>query len=547
MTLPKRIKRYGDRGFLVSFDPQINHEVNRSVFRLTSWLQDNFLGGVTAILPAFCSVTVSFDPDQVHAGEVETWLQRAAQDFEQQIHGDAASNVRTVEIPVCYERPFALDAERLEERSGLSWDAFVNAHAAVTYQVMMNGFLPGFAYLASVAEAIQCPRHETPRLEVPAGSVGIADALTGIYPVTAPGGWQIIGRTPISLTDAGGQDFLLKHGDQVAFRRISIAEFRQLEKDNQKITPPQRLDEPEESTLTFIRSGIQTTIQDQGRIGYQAYGVPLSGPMDRASAKAANLLVGNAAGAASFEITLLGPSISFSQTVRIAIVGANLSPTVDGVPVAMNQALVVEAGGTLRFGKRQEGCRCYLAIEGQLDVPQWLGSRSATLPFASRWTPRSLIQMGQEIQVKASSQQCSVAQGSATVDSWRSNLRSMAIKIWPGPEFEMFSTTQQQAIAERPFQITADSNRMGYRLDRSIIEESCRSHDAWQDGIISSNVFPGVIQVPPSGVPVVLMADCQTSGGYARLAVVDSTELDRLGQLAPGDSIRFVWTGLDSP
>ncbi|MEL7496395.1 MAG: biotin-dependent carboxyltransferase family protein [Planctomycetota bacterium] len=303
----------------------------------------------------------------------------------------------------------------------------------------------------------------------------------------------------------------------------------------------------EATELTILSPGIQTTIQDPGRSGHEASGVPAGGAMDLESAIAANRIVGNRDDDPVLEFTLMGPSIRFSNSTHIAITGADLSPTIDSVDVPLWQRLSVSEGVELRFGKRVGGCRGYLAIAGRIDVPSWLGSVSASTQIAATFTPDSIVLKNKAIRV----QQSGLIKLNPRAFSKRDSLTpAEPISIFPGPEFDAFSAAEQSAM-ESSFTIDASSNRMGYRLQQSISSTSSVSgadsefskpaRQVWRQGIISSSVFPGVIQVPPSGQPIVLMRDCQTSGGYSRIAVVDSNHLDALAQLAPGDQVTFRW------
>ena len=282
--------------------------------------------------------------------------------------------------------------------------------------------------------------------------------------------------------------------------------------------------------LHFLKSGLQTTIQDLGRQGVQDLGIPINGAMDKASAQLANQLVGNNANSPVLEITLLGPKIQFEGPCQIAITGADLSAEINGNTIPLFRTINIEHGDVLSFGKPVTGCRAYLAINGKWDIQSWLGSFSASATNTAQTTPDSVIVKDQILEIINGKEKpaISIPQGE------RPSLSVEApIKVYPGPEFEAFSTIEKQSFFGDRFTIGQDSNRMGYRLN-----EALNSYTKKEE-VISSGVIPGTIQITNSGQPIVLMADAQTTGGYPRIANVSSNDLDRLAQFKPGDTVRF--------
>lgn len=282
--------------------------------------------------------------------------------------------------------------------------------------------------------------------------------------------------------------------------------------------------------LHFIKTGLQTTIQDQGRIGYQGMGIPVNGAMDKASAKAANQLVGNEEHGPVLEITLLGPDIRIEGEGQIAITGANLSPKVNGEPVSMYETLDVDDGDMVSFGRPVTGCRSYLAVRGDWQIEPWLGSYSASATKASELTPQSVIQKEQVLEV--SYEEWFPPLTIAQEDQPDLNALNI-ISVLPGPEFSLISNLTIGDFFSQDFKVSNDSNRMGYKLEGKLAHfESARE-------VISSGIIPGTIQVTNAGQPIVLMADAQSSGGYTRLANVITEDLDKLAQMKPGDVVRF--------
>jgi len=381
----------------------------------------------------------------------------------------------------------------------------------------MIGFLPGFAYLGSVDRRLRVDRQREPRLKVAAGSVGLAGQQTGVYPCEAPGGWQIIGRTPVSLYGSnedwqeGECQFLVSPGDDVQFYPIDRTEF----------------------DLLFE----QSRVVPLGRTGYQHLGVPAGGAMDRFSATIANRLVGNADDAVLLEATLMGPTIEIRGDCQIAVTGGDLSPMLDGRPVAMWETVKVVGAQRLSFGSRRSGCRCYLAIAGEFRLPSWLGSVSVSPAGANPATEYRSFK-GETVEVVASPR----ASGKRIFPEVRrpaglmvSEGRAVEIKVQvlPGPEWDWFSAEQQEAFLGGCFEVLPSSSSMGLRLS-GFLDQPLEL-----PVMISSAVVPGVIQVTPSGQPILLMRDAQTTGGYPRIGVVCYEGLDEVAQLCPGDSIRF--------
>lgn len=281
--------------------------------------------------------------------------------------------------------------------------------------------------------------------------------------------------------------------------------------------------------LHFLKAGLFTTVQDQGRLGYQAFGVPTSGALDRSAAELANQIVGNSADSPVLEITLMGPKIKFAGKGEIAITGANLSPTLNGESCASNELLSIRDGDLLQFGRPVFGCRAYLAVRGNWQIPSWLSSRSAITQNGTALTPQSIIQKGTIIQIEPAAENLFTSRTTEVKPTADTSI----IRVLPGPEFEQFSRFSIGEFFGQTYHITPDSNRMGYRL-----KEKLRSFSPNQE-LISSGIIPGTIQITSAGQPIILLADAQTSGGYYRIANVLSEDLDNLAQCKPGDRLRF--------
>lgn len=285
------------------------------------------------------------------------------------------------------------------------------------------------------------------------------------------------------------------------------------------------------STILIVKPGLLTTVQDLGRWGLQSSGVGVAGPMDPFAHRLANALVGNPRDRALLEITLIGPELEFDDARAVAVAGARFELTLDGQPVFPEIPFTVRKGSRLRFGQRVAGARAYLSIQGGISVAPTLGSRSTHL--GSRLggvSGRSLVAGDRLPLGEAGSSALHLAKSPLRRELPDSHVR---VRVLSGPDTERFQSTALDILQSAPYRIGRDSDRMGFRLEGPPID-----HRRGAD--IISDVTPlGVLQVPASGQPLLLMADRQTTGGYARLATVISADIGLAGQLAPGDSISF--------
>jgi antagonist of KipI len=274
-----------------------------------------------------------------------------------------------------------------------------------------------------------------------------------------------------------------------------------------------------------------TTVQDLGRWGHQARGVPVAGPMDVYSHRRANLLVGNDETAAALEVTLIGPELTADGPVVCATAGAEFRVTIDGRPVSTEGPFVVQAGQRIRFGDRGAGARASFAVRGGLDLEATFGSRATSL--ISRMGPLGgrALKTGDVLPIGdvGSASDAPVRAAPLAMPSGGTRLR-----VIPGPQEEMFTSAAFDVLYGSRFIVTPSSNRMGYRLDGPPLQHA-RGAD-----ILSDATPIGTLQVPASGLPILLMADRQTTGGYPKIATVISADLPLAGQLAPGDWIEFV-------
>ena len=215
----------GDSALIVEFEERIDPEVNARTIALAESIQTAAISGVRDVVPTYRSVAVYFDPLHVDYNALIRCIEAEA------AHPAAQRNKKRdpLRIPVCYGGEFGPDLGNVAAFAHMSESEVISVHTASTYRVFMLGFVPGFAYLGIVDRRIAMPRHSTPRVRVPLGTVGIAGVQTGVYPAETPGGWQLIGRTPLKPFDASRADpFLMKAGDAVQFYAIDVDEFRRV-------------------------------------------------------------------------------------------------------------------------------------------------------------------------------------------------------------------------------------------------------------------------------------------------------------------------------
>ena len=229
-TIPYRIFSLGDSAITVDFGNCIDETISKEVIRRFNQLQQQPFPGMIEAVPAYSSLTIHYDMLALKKKGTEgltifQWVEQQLLERLNQLAEHSAPKERLIKIPVCYEKDFAPDIQQLASAKNISVDEVIETHLSKTYKVYMLGFLPGFTYMGEVAEKIVIPRKPQP-VNIIAGSVGIAGKQTGIYPLTSPGGWQIIGRTPVKLFDVKRDEpALLRAGDTVQFYSISKNEF----------------------------------------------------------------------------------------------------------------------------------------------------------------------------------------------------------------------------------------------------------------------------------------------------------------------------------
>lgn len=302
--------------------------------------------------------------------------------------------------------------------------------------------------------------------------------------------------------------------------------------------------------LQIEKDGLQVTVQDLGRRGFQKYGVIASGAMDPYAHRLANILVGNKESEPAIEITLIGPHITFQADCLVALTGGDLSPEINGKPIKMWRPVYVKKGCKLSFGKPVSGCRAYLGVAGGISVSEVMGSFSTYLRAGIGGFEGRSLQKGDCIPIGESSQNVKRLMDRLFKEvnterafyqmEWTLMKKAIltcqtetTVRVIEGRQASLFDKRSQDTFLNQEYQISSESDRMGYRLKGPSLQlfESKE--------LISEAVSFGSIQVPPDGQPIILMADRQTTGGYPKIGQVATVDLPKVSQSKPGEFLRF--------
>lgn len=520
---------------------------------------------------------------------------------------------RTVTIETVYDGEDLAEVARL---TGLSEDAVIKAHTGTPWTGGFGGFAPGFTYLVGGDPALNVPRRTSPRKVVPAGSVALAGDYSAIYPRESPGGWQLIGRTNAPLWDLSRPNpALIRPGDSVIFQPVrelvttssaapsearvatdgsgtpvsAAAEatdegrghlvspaspseerhgsegsgfpLRACQEEGgsvalrgDEVPPPTQADH---SYLEVLTPGLQSLIEDLGRPGYADLGVSVAGAADARSARQANRLVGNPAGAAVIENLFGGLELTAHGDTVLALAGAELPAAVvpaggnGGRPAPLNAPFVLLDGETLVLGTPFRGVRAYLAVRGGFAVEPVLGSRSTDTMSGigpAPLGPGTLLPVG----VVANAAPVGAPEppalpagtGPGTLGGGTDPTQ---LRITAGPRQDWFGADAVEALTGHTWLTTNESNRIGVRLGTDPQDPQARPLERSKDGeLASEGVVAGSLQVPPSGLPVLFLADHPVTGGYPVIAVVVPQDLPVAAQLPPGHPVRFVFVDPDT-
>ncbi|MCJ8140416.1 urea amidolyase family protein [Falsirhodobacter halotolerans] len=430
------------------------------------------------------------------------------------------NTAEVVDLPVTYDGE---DLAEVATLMGLSVPEVIAAHQAATWQVAFCGFAPGFAYMTCDDPRFDIARRSSPRTRIPAGSVALAGRFSGVYPLESPGGWQLIGRTPVPMFDlTRSPPALLAPGQRVRF----------VEKAAQ---PPAPAPHPAPATrgLRVVSTAFPITVQDEGRPGQGGQGVSGAGALDIGALRRANRRVGNPSGAAALEITFGPTRLSVDEPVTLALDGAATAAEIeaDGTRIAVDptRPFALDAGEVLILPPPTRGMRSYLAVRGGFDAPLALRS-------ASRDT---LAGIGPEPLGNGSVLPLAHAPAAATDPTPAPGAPLPAvgevveIPVTLGPRTDWFPPDQVEAFLSQEWTVSPLSSRVGMRLEGQALTRDARE-------LPSEGTETGAIQIPHSGQPVFFLADHPLTGGYPVIATVLPQALDLAAQIPPGARIRFI-------
>ncbi len=499
------LKPLGDSAWLAEFPGKSGEAALARVIGLVDALETERPAGVLDVVPSFASVAVHFEG--ANAREILDWI-RSVDLVERLPDGDQ------LEVPVCYGGECGPDLEDVAAASGLSAAEVIGLHSGALYTVAAVGFSPGFPYLLGLPERLHLPRRATPRLAVAAGSVAVAGGQAGIYPCASPGGWLVLGRTAVSLFDPSAErPARLRSGDRVRFVPVGKLEPAEVASGFPTVAKSSG-----SRWIEVIRPGALTTVQDLGRPGYESAGVSPGGAVDRQALRLANLLVGNAPGAAALELCMSGPVLKFHAATVVALVSATGKPR----PVA--------AGETVDFSKLDGGVRACLAVAGGLRLPEILGSMATDLRAGFGGCGGRALRTGDRLDFGEAGE-------AAAAGDWHVGRRDPSSRIElryvAGVQQHWFSEAVRQRFESEPYLVSPRSDRMGARLTGTALPlVEARE-------MISQPVACGSVQVPPDGQPIVLLAERQTIGGYPQIAQVISVDLPKLARAWPATPVKF--------
>jgi KipI family sensor histidine kinase inhibitor len=521
----------GDTALVIEFGNTISPVLNQQVMALNEAVLKADVDGVEELVPTYRSLLVRYNPLKTTHDQLVSSI-KTLEKFSEKLK--TATRGSKITIPVVYGREYGPDLEFVAKYHGLTQEQVVLLHSQTEYRVYMVGFVAGFPYLGEVSDEIATPRLETPRLKVPAGSVGIAEKQTGVYPCEAPGGWRIIGRTPVKLFDPLWRSpSLLQTGKRVRFKPISEKEFKTFKSPPLGVARSSFLEGQKGKVELFqvMKPGLLTTVQDEGRFGYLKYGIPISGAMDTFSFVLANLLVGNDPNDSCLETTLVGPELQAMAETQIAITGGDSSPQINGRDVPMWHTLKLQKGDKVSLGKMESGCRAYVSVRGGINAVLVLGSRSTYLRGGFGGINGRPLKAGDV--VEGPDMPFLQAERALPEELKPQFKNHFTISVVLGPQDDMFTEQGLNTFLSCQYKVTLEADRMGYRLQGPLIEHKAEAE------IVSDALLPGAVQVPKNGQPIVIMRDAQTTGGYPKIAVAPTSDVSLLGQARPNDTVEF--------
>lgn len=495
-------------------------------------LQAQALPGIKDIIPAARTLLISFAPHVTSATAL------AAQISQLDLRGVINRASQCVEVPVDYNGEDLPDVAAL---TGLTMADVIRRHTEHEYMVAFCGFAPGFGYLTGGDPALQVPRRKTPRTRIPAGSVGLAGGFSGVYPQASPGGWQIIGTTPLKMWDLSRTPpALFQPGYHVRFIDRAKAGrdfFIPARPDPVPVSPPQT-PALADQTIGFLvlATPLPALFQDLGRFGQTGQGVSNSGAMDRGALKAANRLVGNAVTEPCLELT--GGGFTFRSTGR-TVIGLTGAPCDLTIHTADGQTrrpdfytpIALEADDVVKLSAPRAGARSYLSVRGGFEVCTPLGSAATDTLAGIGPDP---VRAGDRLTVKNAEKCLPVSLFETPALHLPRPGETVVLDVVLGPRADWFTPDSLAIFSDTSWVVTAQSNRVGIRLDADAALARVSPAELPSEGCVA-----GALEVPPDGKPLLLLADHPMTGGYPVIGAVADYHLDLAGQVPIGAKLRF--------
>ncbi|XUY29505.1 5-oxoprolinase/urea amidolyase family protein [Agrobacterium sp. rho-8.1] len=490
-------------------------------------LEANPIEGIEETVPAARTLMIRFRPDTIDAQAL------AAEIATRDLSAKITPSDNLVEIPVRYDGE---DLADVAELTGLSVEEVIRRHTDSEFTVAFCGFAPGFGYLVGGDPALHVPRRKSPRTRIPMGSVALAGAFSGVYPQNSPGGWQILGTTPLKMWDIDRDPgALFQPGYRVRFFDMDKA-GRSIDIHAARPAAAKSVVNSDAAHFEVLAAPMPALFQDLGRFGQTGQGVSASGALDRSAFNAANRIVGNPANTGCLELTLGGFSFKSTSRSVIGVAGASCTITVKSdaysVEASPYAPISLEAGDVVTFGNPAKGMRCYLAVRGGFEVAPVLGSTSTdTLAVVGpdTVTAGSILNLKQN---KAGLSSVSINEVPAFDLPTAGDVVTLDVVM--GPRTDWFTQRGVETLTSQLWQVTPQSSRVGIRLAGETPLERKDSAELPSEGTAT-----GAIQIPHSGQPVLFLADHPLTGGYPVIGTVAEYHLDLAGQIPINAKIQF--------
>jgi KipI family sensor histidine kinase inhibitor len=493
-------------GQYLRYSTVFDERANLRVLALAATLNATRPDGVREIYPGYGSVYVEWEDHTLSSEHAQRWIDDALE-----ADHDDLGEPAEITVPVSYG---GIDTDDVAEQTGLAPEQIAEIHAGADYRVCARATV-GQPMMASTDERLRVPRRRTPRTDVPALAVAIANEQATIYPVLMPGGWNVIGTALENVYDPHRDDpFFFGLGDRVRFRAAGGDP-----------PPPPRVREllpaePRRPALRVEAAGALDLVLDAGRLNQAHHGMAQSGPLDASAARLANALCDNPPRTTLIESTMNGPTLVALCTLVVGAAGRGMRLFVDGEPVGQ-ATTVVGKDQRLELRPTGQGMRGYLAVAGGIEADSFLGSASVDR-YGLVGRP---LKAGDVLGLAAETPAPREMQARPPEPPAHT-----IIRLRRGPQW---SEEAERALVSAPFTV-ATGDRMGVRLE---------GPDVPGGELLSESPPPGAVQVPSGGAPILLLADRQRSAGYDKPAVIDPADLPLAGQLRAGETIRFVFVG----